>query len=68
MVKWQVINKSSAGSAASQRAIGTDQVLSQKHLDSVEALKKFVAAHQQRDPGAELSQYIFSIAGILRRV
>jgi tetratricopeptide (TPR) repeat protein len=34
------------------------EIIAQKHLDSVEALKKFVAVHQQRDPGAELSQYI----------
>lgn len=29
-----------------------------KHLDSVEALKKFVADHHQDDPEAELNQYI----------
>ncbi len=32
--------------------------IAQKHLDSVEALKKFFADHHQEDPEAELSQYI----------
>jgi tetratricopeptide (TPR) repeat protein len=32
--------------------------IAQKHLDSVEALKKFFADHRQEDPDAELSQYI----------
>jgi tetratricopeptide (TPR) repeat protein len=32
--------------------------LAAKHLGSVEALKKFVAAHHIEDPEAELSQYI----------
>src|SRR5579863_8687478 len=30
----------------------------QKHLDSVEVLKKFMADHHQEDPEAELNQYI----------
>jgi tetratricopeptide (TPR) repeat protein len=33
-------------------------VIAGKHLDSVEALKKFFAGHHQDDPEAELSQYI----------
>jgi tetratricopeptide (TPR) repeat protein len=33
-------------------------VIVAKHLDSVEALKKFFAAHRQQDPSAELSQYV----------
>ena len=32
--------------------------IAQKHLDSVEALKKFFADHHKEDPKAELSQYI----------
>jgi tetratricopeptide (TPR) repeat protein len=32
--------------------------LAQKHLDSVVGLKKFFAAHRQRNPDAELSQYV----------
>jgi tetratricopeptide (TPR) repeat protein len=32
--------------------------LAQKHLDSVEVLKKFMADHHQDDPEAELNQYI----------
>ena len=32
--------------------------LAQKHLGSVEALKKFFADHQKDDPEAELSQYV----------
>src|SRR5580704_4945617 len=32
--------------------------IAQKHLDSMEALKKFFADHRQEDPDAELSQYI----------
>jgi len=32
--------------------------LANKHLDSVNALKKFMADHHQEDPEAELSQYI----------
>ncbi|HTR38870.1 MAG TPA: tetratricopeptide repeat protein [Bryobacteraceae bacterium] len=32
--------------------------LAQKHLESVEALKKFFAKHRKDDPEAELSQYI----------
>jgi tetratricopeptide (TPR) repeat protein len=34
------------------------EAIAGKHLESVEALRKFFAAHQQREPGAELSQYI----------
>jgi tetratricopeptide (TPR) repeat protein len=34
------------------------EALASKHLDSVDALKKFVADHHQEDPEAELSQYI----------
>ncbi len=34
------------------------EALGSKHLDSVDALKKFVADHHQADPEAELSQYI----------
>jgi tetratricopeptide (TPR) repeat protein len=34
------------------------QTIAAKNLNSVEALKKFVAAHRQADAGAELSQYI----------
>jgi tetratricopeptide (TPR) repeat protein len=34
------------------------EVLQSKHLDSLGALKKFVADHHQADPEAELSQYI----------
>ncbi len=34
------------------------EALASKHLDSVDALKKFVADHHQADPEAELSQYI----------
>ena len=34
------------------------EAIAQKHLDSVEALKKFLADHHQEDPDAELSQYI----------
>jgi tetratricopeptide (TPR) repeat protein len=34
------------------------EALGNKHLDSVDALKKFVADHHQADPEAELSQYI----------
>jgi tetratricopeptide (TPR) repeat protein len=34
------------------------EAIAQKHLDSVEALKKFFADHHQEDPEAELSQYI----------
>jgi tetratricopeptide (TPR) repeat protein len=33
-------------------------ILAAKHLDSVDALKKFFDAHRQSDPDAELSQYI----------
>src|SRR5882724_9836661 len=33
-------------------------ILAQKHLDSVDALKKFYEAHRQASPEAELSQYI----------
>jgi tetratricopeptide (TPR) repeat protein len=32
--------------------------LAGKHLDSVDALKKFIAQHHQENPEAELSQYI----------
>jgi len=32
--------------------------IAQKHLDSVEALKKFFAAHHQEDPEADFSQYV----------
>src|ERR1700733_13881629 len=32
--------------------------IAQKHLDSVEVLKKFMADHHQDDPEAELNQYI----------
>ncbi|MGP0073425.1 MAG: tetratricopeptide repeat protein [Bryobacteraceae bacterium] len=32
--------------------------IAQKHLNSVEALKKFMADHHQEDPEAELNQYI----------
>ncbi len=32
--------------------------IAQQHLDSVEALQKFFAAHRQDNPEAELSQYI----------
>jgi tetratricopeptide (TPR) repeat protein len=32
--------------------------LANKHLDSVNALKKFLAEHHQEDPEADLSQYI----------
>jgi tetratricopeptide (TPR) repeat protein len=32
--------------------------LASKHLDSVDALKKFIAQHHQENPEAELSQYI----------
>src|SRR3984885_6444355 len=32
--------------------------IAQKHLGSVEALKKFVADHRKEDPDAELSQYV----------
>jgi tetratricopeptide (TPR) repeat protein len=32
--------------------------IAQKHLASVEALKKFVADHRKEDPDAELSQYV----------
>ena len=34
------------------------EAIAQKHLDSVDALKKFMADHRQDDPGAELNQYI----------
>jgi tetratricopeptide (TPR) repeat protein len=34
------------------------EAIAQKHLDSVDALKKFFADHHQQDPEAELSQYI----------
>ena len=34
------------------------EALAQKHLESVEALKKFFAKHRKDDPEAELSQYI----------
>ena len=34
------------------------ELLGARHLDSLEDLKKFFAAHRQQDPGAELSQYI----------
>ena len=34
------------------------EALAQKHLDSVEALKKFMADHHQEDPEADLNQYI----------
>ncbi len=34
------------------------EALASKHLDSVDALKKFMADHHQEDPEAELSQYI----------
>ena len=34
------------------------ETIAQKHLDSVEALKKFFADHHQEDPEAELNQYI----------
>jgi tetratricopeptide (TPR) repeat protein len=34
------------------------EAIARKNLDSVEALKKFVAAHHQEDPDAELSQYV----------
>lgn len=34
------------------------EAIAQKHLASVEALKKFFADHHQEDPEAELSQYI----------
>ncbi len=33
-------------------------LIAQKHLDSVDALKKFFEAHRQATPEAELSQYI----------
>ncbi|HEX4594847.1 MAG TPA: tetratricopeptide repeat protein [Bryobacteraceae bacterium] len=33
-------------------------LIAAKHLDSVEALKKFFAAHRQQNPTAELNQYI----------
>jgi tetratricopeptide (TPR) repeat protein len=32
--------------------------IASKHLDSLDALKKFIANHHQEDPEAELSQYI----------
>jgi tetratricopeptide (TPR) repeat protein len=34
------------------------EAIAQKHLNSVEALKKFFADHHKEDPKAELSQYI----------
>jgi tetratricopeptide (TPR) repeat protein len=34
------------------------EAIAGKHLDSVEALKKFFADHHQEDPEAELSQYV----------
>jgi tetratricopeptide (TPR) repeat protein len=34
------------------------EALASKHLESVDALKKFIADHHQEDPEAELSQYI----------
>jgi tetratricopeptide (TPR) repeat protein len=34
------------------------EAIAEKHLDSVEALKKFMADHHQEDPEAELNQYI----------
>jgi tetratricopeptide (TPR) repeat protein len=34
------------------------QAIAQQHLDSVEALKKFMADHHQEDSEAELNQYI----------
>jgi tetratricopeptide (TPR) repeat protein len=34
------------------------EAIAQKHLNSVEALKKFFADHHQEDPEAEFSQYI----------
>jgi tetratricopeptide (TPR) repeat protein len=34
------------------------EAIAQKHLDSVEALKKFMADHHQEDPDADLNQYI----------
>ncbi len=33
-------------------------LLTARHLDSLEDLKRFFAAHRQQDPGAEFSQYI----------
>jgi tetratricopeptide (TPR) repeat protein len=33
-------------------------LIATRHLDSLEALKKFFAAHRQRNPTAELNQYI----------
>jgi len=33
-------------------------LIAARHLDSVEALKKFFAAHRQQNPTAELNQYI----------
>jgi len=35
-----------------------DDALASKHLESMEALKKFFGAHRQEDPIAEFSQYI----------
>jgi tetratricopeptide (TPR) repeat protein len=34
------------------------ETIASKHLDSVDALKKFIAGHHQDDPEAELSQYM----------
>jgi tetratricopeptide (TPR) repeat protein len=34
------------------------EAIASKHLDSVDALKKFIADHHQEDPEAELSQYM----------
>src|SRR5258708_4318084 len=33
-------------------------LIAARHLDSVESLKKFFAAHRQQNPTAELNQYI----------
>ncbi|MBV9770569.1 MAG: tetratricopeptide repeat protein [Bryobacterales bacterium] len=34
------------------------EAIARKHLDSVDAIKKFIAEHHQENPEAELSQYI----------
>jgi tetratricopeptide (TPR) repeat protein len=34
------------------------EAIASKHLDSVDALKKFIVEHHQEDPEAELSQYM----------
>jgi tetratricopeptide (TPR) repeat protein len=46
---------SNANSPVRQRV---RDALASKHLDSVDALKKFIAQHHQENPEAELSQYI----------